>query len=69
MTQTQEHTTAVDSTRTRTYSWSDPQATAAGVGRLSGSEMLQAIMRGELPPPPIMHTLDMDGFEFLEEGR
>jgi len=69
MTQMQEHTAAVDSARTRTYSWSDPHATAAGVGRLSGREMLQAIARGELPPPPIMHTLDMDGFEFLGEGR
>jgi uncharacterized protein (TIGR00369 family) len=67
MTQMQELT--VDTGRTRTYSWSDPQATAAGIGRLSGMEMLQAMVRGELPPPPIMHTLAMDRFEVLDEGR
>src|SRR5262249_53335847 len=69
MTQTQEAATTVDNGRTRTYTWSDPHATAAGVGRLSGIEMLQAIERNELPPPPIMHTLDLDGFELLGEGR
>jgi uncharacterized protein (TIGR00369 family) len=69
MTQTQEAATAVDNGRTRTYTWSDPYATAAGVGRLSGIEMLQAITRGELPPPPIMQTLDLEGFELLGEGR
>jgi len=56
-------------TRTRTYSWSDPLATAAGVGKLSGVDMLQALVRGELPPPPIMQTLGMDGFEVVQEGR
>ena len=56
-------------TRTRTYSWSDPLATAAGVGKFSGIDMLQALVRGELPPPPIMQTLGMDGFELVEEGR
>jgi uncharacterized protein (TIGR00369 family) len=56
-------------TRTRTYSWSDPLATAAGVGKLSGVDMLQALVRGELPPPPIMQTLGMDGFDVVEEGR
>jgi uncharacterized protein (TIGR00369 family) len=66
MTQMQE---AVETVRTRTYSWSDPQATAAAVGRRSGAEMLRAIERGELPAPPIMHTLDLDGFEFLGDGR
>jgi uncharacterized protein (TIGR00369 family) len=56
-------------TRTRTYSWSDPLATAAGVGKVSGTEMLQSMERGELPPPPIMHTLGMDSFEIVSEGR
>jgi uncharacterized protein (TIGR00369 family) len=56
-------------TRTRTYSWSDPLATAAGVGKVSGAEMLQSMERGELPPPPIMHTLGMDSFEIVDEGR
>ncbi len=67
MTQTKEP--AVDTARTRTYSWSDPHATATTLGRLSGAEMLQAMVRGELPPPPIMHTLDMEGFELVDEAR
>ena len=65
MTQTQEPAAG----RTRTYSWADPRSTAAGVGKLSGLEMLQEMVRGELPPPPIMHTLGMDRFEVLGEGR
>jgi uncharacterized protein (TIGR00369 family) len=56
-------------TRNRTYSWSDPGASAAQIGKLSGIETLQAMVRGELPPPPIMHTLGMEGFEVLDEGR
>jgi uncharacterized protein (TIGR00369 family) len=32
-------------------------------------EMLAAMIRGELPPPPIMHTLDMVSFDVVEEGR
>ena len=61
MTQTQ-----VDA-RTRTYSWSDPTINAAELGRRSGLEVLRAIGAGELPPPPIMSTLDFDGFQ-VDEG-
>ena len=64
MTQTQPSPTTVDAGRTRTYSWQDPSATAARLGQLSGMEMLQAIERGELPAPPITHTL---GFAKLAE--
>src|SRR5690606_10187477 len=35
----------------------------------SGVEMIQALERGELPAPPIMHTLDLDKLEYLGEGR
>ena len=65
-TQEQRRPTAV---RTRTYSWADPRASAAVVGTTSGVEMLRAMVRGELPAPPVMHTLGMGGFEVLEEGR
>jgi uncharacterized protein (TIGR00369 family) len=51
--------------RTRTYSWTDPLAQAAGVARLSGLEVLTAMSDGALPPPPIMHTM---GFEGLTVG-
>jgi len=55
-------------TRTRTYSWADPSLTAAHIGQTTGLEMLQAIGRGELPPPPIMQTLGINGIE-ADQGR
>jgi uncharacterized protein (TIGR00369 family) len=64
MTQTQE-----PPGRTRTYSWSDPIATATALGRLSGLEMLHSMQRGEIAPPPIMSTLGVASFEAPEEGR
>ncbi|MEU7825407.1 PaaI family thioesterase [Catellatospora sp. NPDC049133] len=70
MTQTQTEPTATLATaeRTRTFSWSDPRRNAAELGRFSGLELLQAMSRGELPAPPVMHLLGMDGLE-AEEGR
>jgi uncharacterized protein (TIGR00369 family) len=55
-------------TRTRTYSWGDPARNADHIGQTTGLEMLQSMMRRELDPPPIMHTLGMEGFEAFE-GR
>ncbi|GAA1395608.1 PaaI family thioesterase [Catellatospora coxensis] len=70
MTQTQTEPTAplAAAERTRTFSWSDPRRNAAELGRFSGLELLQAMSRGELPAPPVMHLLGMDGLE-AEEGR
>jgi uncharacterized protein (TIGR00369 family) len=55
-------------TRTRTFSWQDPAATAAEGLKLSGLDYITAIAAGTLPPPPIAQLL---GFEILEaqEGR
>jgi uncharacterized protein (TIGR00369 family) len=55
-------------TRTRTFSWEDPLASAARGRELSGLAYLQQMMAGELPPPPIAHLLGMDLVE-AEEGR
>src|SRR5262245_53853062 len=52
--------------RTRTYSWTDPSSTLAALAGLSGIELLSAIGRGELPPPPVMRTL---GIEALDVGE
>ena len=57
-----------DDVRSRTFTWSDPSVNAASVGRRSGLEMLQAMIDGELPPPPVMKLLGMDRLE-AEEGR
>jgi uncharacterized protein (TIGR00369 family) len=54
--------------RTRTYSWSDPFAVVAAGGTLSGLEVLQKIIDGDLPPPPIAQTLDFDLVE-VDRGR
>jgi uncharacterized protein (TIGR00369 family) len=51
--------------RTRTYTWTDPAPTIAAMAGLPGIELLSAIGRGELPPPPVMRTL---GFEPVEVG-
>ncbi|HEX3778078.1 MAG TPA: PaaI family thioesterase [Pseudonocardiaceae bacterium] len=54
--------------RNREYSWSDPMALAEAARGRSGLDFMLAMMRGELPPPPIARTL---GFEVVEvsEGR
>lgn len=43
--------------RTRLIEWADPTITAQAAAGVSGLEFLQAMVDGELPPPPIMQTL------------
>jgi uncharacterized protein (TIGR00369 family) len=59
--------TQTQTARSRTYSWSDPAQHADLIGRRTGLELLQAMARGELPAPPVMHLIDMAGME-VEEG-
>ena len=58
----------VDDERTRTYSWGDPFAFLEDVAGLSGLEVMQRMVAGELPQPPIAATL---GFRLTvaEPGR
>jgi uncharacterized protein (TIGR00369 family) len=44
--------------RTRTYSWEDPAIGAGQAMHMAGLDYIEALQRGELPPPPLMHTLD-----------
>lgn len=60
MTQTQQ--------RSRTFSWDDPAASAAHLGTRSGRDVLQAMIDGTLPAPPVMHMLGMDDMS-AEDGR
>jgi uncharacterized protein (TIGR00369 family) len=54
--------------RSRSYTWADPKQHAATLGSQPGLAMLRAMAAGELPPPPIMVTLDF--FDFTpHEGR
>jgi uncharacterized protein (TIGR00369 family) len=49
--------------RERTFSWADPMTGAGVVRTMSGMEYLEAIGRGELPPPPIMAMMDIEPVE------
>jgi len=53
-------------TRTRTFAWHDPAATAAEGLRLSGLDYIRAIMDGTMPPPPVAELL---GFEIVEAEK
>ena len=52
--------------RTRTYSWEDPLALHGRMAGRSGLELMQMMVAGELPPPPIAETL---GFRLVEASR
>jgi uncharacterized protein (TIGR00369 family) len=63
MTQTQpEIPVAVEGLRERTYRWQDPSPIFASLGTASGIDLLKTMEAGELPPPPIMHTLGLSAF-------
>jgi uncharacterized protein (TIGR00369 family) len=60
--------TSPETTRQRTLTWQDPVPTAAAGATMSGMEYLEAIVAGEVPPPPIAVTMRMGPIE-LGEGR
>jgi uncharacterized protein (TIGR00369 family) len=60
--------TQTQAVRSRTFSWNDPMASAAQLGARSGLDLLQAMVDGEIPPPPVMQMIGMDGFA-AERGR
>jgi len=57
-----------ENARTRTISWADPLTHTDAFRRMGGFEALQAVMRGELPPPPIAVLMNIRIVE-VEEGR
>jgi uncharacterized protein (TIGR00369 family) len=64
----EQPTTPVNSVRSRTFSWSDPLATAQALAKLPGLEAMRRIASGELPPPPIASLLDFE-IALVEPGR
>ena len=52
----------------KTVTWYDPEPTARLGMRLRGIDFLQAMQRGEVPPPPIASLLDF-AIRDLEVGR
>ena len=62
MTDTIAGTAAVDrddATRTRTFTWQDPRIGAQAATEMTGLDYLRAMQAGALPPPPLLHTLNM----------
>jgi uncharacterized protein (TIGR00369 family) len=47
--------------RRRSYSWGDPQPVMVAAASLSGLETLRRIFSGDLPGPPVIATLAIDG--------
>ncbi|HEX6232918.1 MAG TPA: PaaI family thioesterase [Jiangellaceae bacterium] len=60
--------TQTQAVRSRTFSWHDPSTSAALLGSRSGLELLQAMIEGEIPSPPVMEMVGVDGFT-VELGR
>ena len=54
--------------RTRTVSWEDPAPGAEAAREMSGIEYLRAMMRGELPAPPMAALMGF-GFVEVDQGR
>ena len=54
--------------RTRTYSWSDPLATAEVLRDMPGLDAIRMVAAAELPPPPIAELLGMT-ITLVERGR
>lgn len=54
-------------TRSKTVTWQDPVATAAAGAGMSGLDYLRAMLRGDLPSPPIAALMSFQ-VETVEEG-
>ena len=58
----------MEETRTRTVTWYDPMLNASAARTMSGIDFLRAMIRGEIPAPPLAMTLDFLLLE-VEPGR
>lgn len=57
----------MENKRTRTFSWENPLEGASKARDMSGLEYLEAMRDGHIAPPPITHTLGLEGFK-VEKG-
>jgi uncharacterized protein (TIGR00369 family) len=58
----------MSSTRFRTVTWDDPTPTRVLGASRDGLSLLQAMVAGELPPPPVARLLGME-LRAVDEGR
>jgi uncharacterized protein (TIGR00369 family) len=54
--------------RTRTYGWGNPGLSATAAQTSAGIDVLQAMVRGDLPAPPVIATLGF-ALDAVEAGR
>jgi acyl-coenzyme A thioesterase PaaI-like protein len=54
--------------RERTIRWDDPRALAAAGQTMSGRDFLEAMLRGDVPLPPICHLVDFS-IDRVDDGR
>ncbi len=54
--------------RSRTYEWEDPASLATHAIKENGLEFLVKMTNGELPLPPLIHTLDFE-VSSIQPGR
>jgi len=54
--------------RERTHTWDDPTPRSERMASLSGLEVLQRVISGELPQPPMAHLMDIRLVE-VENGK
>ena len=57
----------VSTARTKTVTWEDPSISAAAMTSMTGRELLQAIIDGQIPRPPIAGLIDAR-LTSVEEG-
>ncbi|WP_296148448.1 PaaI family thioesterase [uncultured Flavobacterium sp.] len=54
--------------RTRNFTWEDPKIGAEKARKMSGLDYLNAMNSGEIPPPPIIKTMDFT-LDKIEKGK
>ena len=55
-------------TRTRTFTWDDPEIIHGHLKRMSGLEFLTRVASGEFPPPPMARLMNIQ-ITHVEKGR
>ncbi len=57
-----------DDSRQRHYSWHDPRSHWSRLGAMSGLDYLSAVIRGDVPPPPVAVAMRLTLVE-VSKGR
>lgn len=60
--------TSAHASRERIIRWDDPQALAKAGRSMAGRDFLDAILRGDIPLPPICHLANFN-FDIVDDGR